>query len=169
MSTLNTAKTLPWLKVKPKHSTLTTYDLVLINSYHCTHTLPVTQHQLMDYTYIIMISSQQTAHELCLPFLILLRASPHLLLIFLISSLSLSLHPSPLRIGLLSHLSYFDDNVSFKMIICLKFKLIKITYSIKNIPETGTAFQDVNCSCYQPSMKHMPKVLRKAPEHLLQL
>lgn len=53
-----------------------------------------------------------------------------LLKLFLFSSLSLFIPQLPLRIGLLSPLSYFDDNVFFKMIICLKFKLIKITYPI---------------------------------------
>lgn len=46
----------------------------------------------------------------------------------------------PLRVGLPFQLTYFVDNVSFKMIICLKFKLIKVTYPIKNILGSRTTF-----------------------------
>lgn len=46
----------------------------------------------------------------------------------------------PLRVGLPFQLNYFYDNVSFKMIICLKFKLIKVTYPIKNILGSRTTF-----------------------------
>lgn len=49
-------------------------------------------------------------------------------------------HQFPLRAGLPFQLNYFDDNVSFKMIICLKFKLIKVTYPIKNILGSRTTF-----------------------------
>lgn len=46
----------------------------------------------------------------------------------------------PLRAGLPFQPRYFDDNVSFKMIICLKFKLIKVTYPIKIILGSRTTF-----------------------------
>lgn len=65
--------------------------------------------------------------------------------IFVKSSLSLQAFSShsyqfPLRAGLPFQLSYFDDNVPFKMIICLKFKLIKVTYPTKNILGSRTTF-----------------------------
>lgn len=67
----------------------------------------------------------------------------------------------PLGNGLQFQLSYFDDDVSFKMIICLNFMLIKVTYPIKNILGNRKTFWDVNCSCYQSSMKHMPKCSKR--------